>query len=95
MNSGSNNVSVIHRPDNTVVATIPVGNYPLGVAITPDGTQAYVVNGWLSTVSVIATATNKVAGLPIPVGTIPYLGRSQPEWDTGLRHESPPTTRFR
>ena len=42
----SNNVSVIARPGNTVVATIPVGSGPVGVAVTPDGTHAYVTN-WL------------------------------------------------
>jgi YVTN family beta-propeller protein len=67
----SNNVSVIHRPGNTVVATIPVGRSPSGVAFTPDGTQAYVTNAADSTVSVINTATNQVAGLPIPVGGYP------------------------
>ena len=51
----------------------PVGNFPLGIAITPDGTQAYVANSNDSTVSMIATATNTVAGLPIPVG-------SNPQW---------------
>jgi YVTN family beta-propeller protein len=43
-----------------VVATIPVGSEPLGVAFTPDGTQAYVANIGSNTVSVIATATNTV-----------------------------------
>jgi YVTN family beta-propeller protein len=62
---------VIARPGNTVVATIPVGNGPTGVAITPDGTQAYVANAVDNTVSVIHTATNTVAGLPIPVGSYP------------------------
>ena len=32
---GSNTVSVIARPGNTVVATIPVGTFPFGVAIGP------------------------------------------------------------
>ena len=89
-NSAGNTVSVIRRPGNTVVATIPVGNVPYGVAITPDGTQAYVTNhsaGPDNTVSVIATATNTVAGLPIPVGGLPLWGRHHPGWDTGLRHE--------
>ena len=77
MNSGSNNVSVFHRPGNTLVATIPVGNCPQGVAITPDGTQAYVANADDDTVSVIDTATNTVAGLPIPVGLAP-IGSPSP-----------------
>ncbi len=43
------------------MATIPVGNFPTGVAFTPDGTHAYVVaNNVSSSVSVIATATNTV-----------------------------------
>jgi len=46
-------VSVIDAATNTVVATIPVGNEPFGVAVTPDGTQAYVVNLADNTVSVI------------------------------------------
>src|SRR5436309_688383 len=34
---GSHTVSVIDTATNTVVATIPVGVGPVGVAITPDG----------------------------------------------------------
>ena len=45
-NNGSNTVSVIDTATNTVVATIPVGFRPFGVAITPDGTRAYVTNEW-------------------------------------------------
>ena len=40
----SNTVSVIDTATNTVVATIPVGHGPDGVAVTPDGTHAYVAN---------------------------------------------------
>jgi YVTN family beta-propeller protein len=47
------------------------GNVPQGVAITPDGTKVYVANASDNTVSVINTATNTVAGLPIPVGSYP------------------------
>jgi YVTN family beta-propeller protein len=43
-----------------VTATIPVGNNPAGVAITPNGTYAYVTNYGSGTVSVINTATNTV-----------------------------------
>jgi len=41
-NEGNNTVSVIATTNNAVVATIPVGAFPTGVAITPDGTHAYV-----------------------------------------------------
>ncbi|WP_153018047.1 hypothetical protein [Saccharococcus caldoxylosilyticus] len=40
----------------------------LDVAITPDGTRAYVANVG-NTVSVINTSTNTVIGAPIPVGS--------------------------
>jgi YVTN family beta-propeller protein len=42
-----------------VVATIPVFD-PVEVAITPDGTRAYVTNYNVNSVSVIDTATNTV-----------------------------------
>jgi YVTN family beta-propeller protein len=62
---------VIDTATNTVVATIPVGIDPTGVAVTPDGTHVYVVNDNDNAVSGIRTATNTVVGLPIPVGTNP------------------------
>src|SRR5271167_883174 len=52
-NSGSSTVSVIDAASNTVVATVTVGSGPTGVAITPDGTQAYVTNQNENSVSVI------------------------------------------
>jgi YVTN family beta-propeller protein len=70
-NFGANSVSVIDTATNKVVATVPVGNSPNGVAVTPDGKHAYVTNGADNTVSVIDTATNKVVGTPIPVGIAP------------------------
>lgn len=63
-------VSVIDTASNTVVATIPVGQYPDGVAITPDGNHAYVANQADGTVSVIDTVRNKVVAT-IPVGAGP------------------------
>jgi YVTN family beta-propeller protein len=64
-NEDSNNVSVINTKTNKVIATVPVGKEPNGVAVTPNGTKVYVVNSGdnyntPSTVSVIDTATNKV-----------------------------------
>jgi YVTN family beta-propeller protein len=60
-----NTVSVIRTRRNEVVATIPVGNLPAGVAITPDGKHAYVTNRGDDVVSVIDTATRTV------VATVP------------------------
>ena len=61
---------MIDTATNTVVATIPVGASPQGVAINPDGTFAYVANGGNDNVSVIDTATNTVVAT-IPVGDAP------------------------
>jgi YVTN family beta-propeller protein len=75
-NSASDTVSVIDTATNTVVATIAVGDNPQGVAVSPDGTRAYVTNGGSGdvgdpgTVSVIDTATNRVI-VQIPVGLSP------------------------
>jgi YVTN family beta-propeller protein len=66
-NANDGTVSVINTATNTVVATIPVPNGAAAVAVTPDGTRAYVVGA--GDVSVIDTASNTVVGSPIPVGT--------------------------
>jgi YVTN family beta-propeller protein len=63
-------VSVIDAATNTVTATISVGIAPTGVAVTPDGSKAYVANTNSTTVSVIDTGTNTVAAT-IPVGNAP------------------------
>ena len=60
MNEAANTVSVIATASNTVTATIPVGIFPTGVAVSPDGSTVYVANFIDETVSVIATATNTV-----------------------------------
>ena len=54
-----------------MVATISLGTNqnPFGVAITPDGTRAYVTINFPNVVSVIDTATNTVvATIPVGVG---------------------------
>jgi YVTN family beta-propeller protein len=60
-----------------VSATIPVGLFPVGVAVTPDGSKVYVTNGRSNTVSVIDTATNTVSAT-IPVGSFPNHVSIQP-----------------
>jgi YVTN family beta-propeller protein len=65
--SQPSNVSVISTATNSVIATVPVGSYPTGVAITPDGTRAYATNLANGSISVINTASNLV------VATIPGL----------------------
>ncbi len=80
-------LSVIDTSSNTVVATVGVGDSPVAVAITPDGTRAYVANSQSSSVSVIDTSSNTVvatvrvgnspAGVAItPDGTRAYVANS-------------------
>jgi YVTN family beta-propeller protein len=69
-NANSNTVSVIDTTSNSVVATVAVGAYPRGVALSPDGSRAYVVNGDSGTVSVISTATSSVVAT-VGVGEAP------------------------
>jgi YVTN family beta-propeller protein len=62
-----NTVSVIDTATNTVNGSpITVGEGPLGVAVTPDGSKVYITNhatnnAHLGSVSVIDTATNSVS----------------------------------
>jgi YVTN family beta-propeller protein len=55
---------------NTVIATIPVGSSPIGVAVTPDGSKVYVANSGSNNVFVIDTATNAVLAV-VSVGIQP------------------------
>src|SRR5215213_905092 len=66
-NRFDNTVSVIDTATNTVVATVPVGDSPSAIAVTPDGAFAYVTNAGDFFVSVIDTATNTVV-TTVPVG---------------------------
>jgi YVTN family beta-propeller protein len=45
---------------NTVVTAVPAGVAPRNVAVSPDGTRAYVTNRLDATLSVINTATNGI-----------------------------------
>ena len=45
---------------NTVVDTVPIGVFPVGVAVTPNQSLVFAVNNVSNTVSVIETVTNTV-----------------------------------
>ncbi|MGB2692944.1 MAG: IPTL-CTERM sorting domain-containing protein, partial [Thermodesulfobacteriota bacterium] len=64
-------VSVIETSNNSVIATIPVGDGPQGIAITPDDQFIYVVNAIDTFVSVIRTSDNTVVDeIEVGVGSI-------------------------
>jgi len=47
-------VKVFDTRTNTVVQTVPTGDSPHGVAVSPDGTRVYVANNNSTTISVFA-----------------------------------------
>ena len=56
----SDEVRVIDAVSAKVVATVPVGHVPRGIALSPDGRRLYVTNSWSDTVSVIDTTVRAV-----------------------------------
>ena len=83
-------VTPIVTATNTPGEPIDVGNEPFAIAITPDGTTAYVANTWENTgrpasgqgtVTPIAAATG-TPGLPIQVGSGPWAFAITPDGKT-------------
>lgn len=74
-NSGDDTVSVISLDTREVIRTIGVGQYPLGVAVTPDRQRVYVANSNSNSVSVIdvmtggvvATVTEGIGDSPVAI----------------------------
>jgi YVTN family beta-propeller protein len=58
-NFDSNTVSVIDTSSDTVIATIPVGTGPFGVAVNELKKRVYVSNNYGNTISVIDTDSYK------------------------------------
>jgi YVTN family beta-propeller protein len=64
---------VINTTTDTVISTIPVGNVPVGVAVSLDGTKVYVTNFGNDdfpgrNVSIIDTATEEVTSINVEEG---------------------------
>src|SRR3954454_22376188 len=65
-------VSVIETATNEVAArAIRVGPYPSSIAISPDGSRAYVVTSGNGSVAVIDLAANRPVDNPIKIGPYP------------------------
>ena len=76
---GFGTVSVIDTATNSVIASIGVDNTPIGMAVSPDGTQVFVTNSGFSnttnvpgnSVSVIDAVANQVTAT-LDAGSTPY-----------------------
>jgi len=72
-NSGSNNVSILDLTSGSVISTVTVGNQPVALVVSSDGSAAYVANYTDGTVTRVnlaseaATATVAVGGHPTSV----------------------------
>src|SRR5438874_13300112 len=71
-NSNVDAVSILDPAQpSPLVAIVPVGGSPQGIAVSADGQFVYVANADDNSVSVIDTTTDEAAGPPIPVGKYP------------------------
>ncbi len=68
-------------PFYSIIATIPVGQVPEGVAVNPNTNTIYVANNGSNNVSVINGNTNQVIAT-IPVGQWPYGVAVNPNTNT-------------
>src|SRR5438067_5860030 len=59
-NQLDNTLSVIDGSTYQLVATVPVGAFPAGVVVSPDGKHAYIAQGGDNAVSVFDTSTNTI-----------------------------------
>ena len=83
-NQTDKTVSVIDSSTGAVVSTVNVGAAPSAVAVSPDGSRAYVtLKGFTGKVAVLDTATNTVIGT-VKVGA--QSGRDRAE---RRRHAAP------
>jgi YVTN family beta-propeller protein len=70
-NGGDSTVSVIDAASLAITATIPVGQRPWNMALTPDGKKLYVACGRSGSVSVIDVERGvKIAD--VAVGKLPW-----------------------
>src|SRR5919112_6263108 len=67
----SSEIGIANAQKYSVIATIPVGNDPFGVAINPANGLVNVANSDSGTVAVINPATNTVVAT-IPVCVVPF-----------------------
>lgn len=77
-NNVSSTVSIFDTSTKTLVATVPVGNGPRDVVVTPDGTKAVVVNQYSADATIVDLTNNTVSGT-VAVGNTPYFASITPD----------------
>ncbi|MGT2532360.1 YncE family protein [Streptomyces nojiriensis] len=87
----SDTVSVVDGGTGRVVGSIPVGDGPDSVAVSPDGSRVYVTNSAADTVSVIDARTRKVVDT-VTVGDEPSRVTVSPTAGTSTSPTSSRTT---
>jgi YVTN family beta-propeller protein len=79
-------VSVIDTASEVQTTTIPVGDGPEGLDVTPDGSRLYVNNVLSDTISIVDTVTNGV------IATVPVLGEGPMSYGDFITTGSPAST---
>ncbi len=77
-NEKGNSISVIDGDKLEVAATVPVGNRPRGIILSPDGKFLYVCASDDDTIEILDTGTLKVVGT-LPSGPDPELMDLSPD----------------
>ena len=77
---------VIDVADRRVIASVPVGRYPFGVTLTPDGTRAYVANVGMYEYSLLE-GLDEDADLPRLGVTFPPFAQGSVEASEGVEAE--------
>lgn len=77
-NEKGNSITVINGESLEVTATVPVGNRPRGIILSPDGKFLYVCASDDDTIEILDTATLKVVGT-LPSGPDPEVMDLSPD----------------
>jgi YVTN family beta-propeller protein len=83
LNYEADDMAVLDTQSNQFVgSSIPVGDGPYNIAITPDGKTAYEANGNDENIVVIDLQTGQVVGAPIELGADPSVIAISPDGKT-------------
>src|SRR5918994_7119121 len=71
-NEKGNSISIVDGDSLEVIETVPVGNRPRGIALSPDGKYLYICPSDDDTIEIMDTETRKILGR-LPSGPDPEL----------------------